>query len=179
MQKQNLICDPSLEKTRDGYCIVDITDEMISEAQKISDHLGVLNNSIRKGQGNLAGILGEMAVQKAIMGAQRENTFDNDIRVGSYKIEVKTKDRTIEPKPEYEVSIADYNPTQTADYYAFVSLLKKDNRYVRAYILGYYPTGEYYKHAHFFPEGAHDSSNQWVAKADCYNMLHSRLCVFE
>ena len=52
-----------------------ITDEMFVNAREKSIQLGVLKNSIRKGDGNLVGFLGEYITQTAL-NCKIDNTFD-------------------------------------------------------------------------------------------------------
>jgi len=51
---------------------VEITQEMVSNAKILADELGVLNNSIRNGTGNLAGFLGEECVLKCFKNSRRD-----------------------------------------------------------------------------------------------------------
>lgn len=57
---------------------VELTPEMVKEAKKEAEELGVLKNSITKGVGNVVGILGEMAVAK-VTDSTRANTRDYDL----------------------------------------------------------------------------------------------------
>jgi hypothetical protein len=168
------LCDPHLKRTHEGYVIVDLMEEMKRIAQEKANSLGILNNSIREGEGNFAGFLGEVAAEHAIVGARSCNTFNHDLLLNHIRFEVKSKDRNVVPEWNHEVSIAAYNIKQDTDYYVFVSIYN----YQQAYILGYITPKEYFEMAHFIPKGAHDSSNGWNVKADCYNLLHFRLCVF-
>jgi hypothetical protein len=53
----------------------DITDDISKAAQKKSQRLGRLKNSITKGDGNFAGYIGQLAFVK-LFGGKEEDTFD-------------------------------------------------------------------------------------------------------
>ena len=156
---------------------VEITQEMISNAEILAEDLGVLNNSIRNGTGNLAGFLGEECVLKCFKNSRRDNDYNHDILYNSKRIEVKTKDRTVVPNPDFQCSIPAYNTKQNADLYVFVSLLRKNDAYVKGFLLGYMRKEEYFKKAKLLKKGEIDTSNNFEVKADCWNLkikdLHS------
>ncbi len=49
---------------------------------------------------------------------------------------------------------------------------------ISVYIMGYYDKKEYMKEARFLKKGQVDGSNNFVVKADCWNMLYSDLLDF-
>lgn len=151
---------------------------MVLEAKSMSKKLGVLNNSIRKGEGNLAGFLGELSFLKAFPKAEKVDSYNFDIKVGDYFLEIKTKDRTVPPQLYYEASIANYNAKQKAHYYTFVSLLRDGDRYKKAFIIGYIEPEEYLKKATFLKKGQVDPSNNWTVNADCWNLSYNKLNKF-
>lgn len=170
-----------LNITNEGFIWGGVDDDMTQRAIIKDRQMGILNNSIRNGEGNLAGFIGEEAVLRAWPGATSCNTFHHDIECDGIKYEVKTKDRTVAPRLSYEASVANFNSTQTADFYVFVSLyrIKHTQDYVRYYILGIYPTSEYKKNCIFRKKGDYDPSNRYTVKADCFNLGHERLYRFE
>jgi hypothetical protein len=153
-----------------GYVKVPITQNMKFIATSKAIDLGLLNNSIRGGRGNMVGYLGQMAVEQAISGMRREDTYDYDLVCDGFRFEVKTKDRTVNPQPSYECSVASANDSQKADYYIFVSVYRHCSSYEMAYILGYITTAEYFHKAKFMCEGENDPSNNFDVKADCWNL---------
>ena len=163
--------------TPEGFIHIPITEEMTQKAQAKASEMGELRNSIRRGKGNLCGFLGEEAVLAAFPGAESANTFQHDIQFEDVTFEVKSKDRTRPPEINYEASIANFNATQKADFYVFVSLLrdKATNTYTDAYVIGIMAKDEYKKKATFLRVGDIDPSNGWVVSADCYNVPHSEL----
>ena len=164
--------------TPNGFIVVDINDDMRSAAQSKATEMGVLRNSIRNGEGNLCGFLGEEVVLKALEGAVSANTFQHDIVYDNLTFEVKTKDRTVSPRINFEASVANYNSTQQADYYIFVSLLRDGDEYVKGYVCGLIPKEMYKKEAVYLKVGDRDPSNGWVVKAACYNLPYEKLSRF-
>jgi hypothetical protein len=158
---------------------VEITKEMLSTSQKYAQSLGKLNNSIRSGEGNIVGFLGEECVLRLFPHAERDNDYHHDLFLKGKRLEVKTKDRTVMPKSHYECSIAQYSTFQDTDYYVFVSLLRQREEYVKGYILGYMKKSEYFIKAKLLKKGDLDPSNNFIVKADCWNLPISELHKFE
>lgn len=150
----------------------EVTKDMLEKAEEKAKKLGELRNSVSRGEGNIAGYIGEMVVAQAI-DADVVDTYDFDLRTKEGKtIDVKTKRTTVEPKEFYECSVAAFNTKQKCDYYAFVRVL--DN-YKKAWLLGYYPKTKYFEDARFLKKGTKDGSNGFIVKADCYNIEITRL----
>jgi len=146
---------------------VTITQEMKKIALQKAEELPPLKNSITSGGGNLVGFLGE-EVAKFVLGGTLSNTYDYDLVLDSGKtVDVKTKKTGFEPKPHYECSVAEYNTKQKCDYYAFVRV---DDQRDRAWFLGVYKKDNYYKDAKLLKKGDVDPSNNFVVKANCYNL---------
>ena len=145
---------------------VEITDEMLVAAREKATEMGQLNNSILKGQGSLAGFVGEQVVMK-ILGGKWENTYDYDINVDNVRVEVKTKQTTIQPLPHYECSVAAFNIKQNCDAYAFVRVLKD---FSIGWFLGVMKKDEFFQKAKKLKKGEVDPSNNFTVRADCYNL---------
>lgn len=156
-----------------------ITDEQFSriddKVSKKAAQIGNLHGSIENGGGNYAGLFGEMLFLEEI-GGERDATYNYDILYDDIKVDVKTKRRSVEPKPYYECSIADYNTEQDCDIYYFVSVLYD---YSEAWLLGYKDTDEYYELADFHEKGDVDQDNDFEFKADCWNLPISELDTLE
>jgi len=157
---------------------VRIDEGMLSRARILAEKMGALNNSIRNGEGNLAGFLGEECVLQYYPHAKRDNGYDHDILLKPFRVEVKTKDRTVIPQDDYECSIANYNTRQDTDYYFFVSLLRNNGRYSCGYLLGYIKPEDYYRKAKALKTGELDPSNNFTVKADCWNLPIRELLPF-
>lgn len=149
-----------------------ITPEMLKEARERAKELGTLKNSITKGAGNIAGMLGEAVVVKAT-GATLSNTRNFDVvRPDGKTADVKTKQCISKPEPHFECSVANFNTSQKCDYYIFVRVLKD---FSKAWIVGELPKNEYFEKAVFLQQGQFDPANNWRCKADCYNVAISKL----
>jgi hypothetical protein len=145
-----------------------ISDEIIMKAQAKSKELGLLNNSIREGDGNLIGFIGEFLVAD-YFGGEVSNTYDYDLIIKEKRIDVKTKETTVLPKNHYFCTVADYNTKQKCDSYYFVRVTK-DLKI--GYLLGGLTKEAFYRKAQFYRKNSLDpTSNQgWRFTADCHNV---------
>lgn len=146
---------------------ISLSPRTIKLAKILSEDLPSLRNSIERGEGNLAGLIGEV-VAATVLDAKIQNTYDYDIitSIGE-RIDVKTKRCTSKPKLYYDCSIAAYNTKQKCDTYAFVRVLTD---YTNAWYLGSLPKEEYFQKATKMKAGELDKSNNFTVKADCYNL---------
>ena len=148
---------------------VKITKTMLTRAKKKAKEMGVIKNSILSGEGNLAGFLGEEVANRILRG-KINNTYDYDIVCGENKYDVKTKRCTSPPKPYYECSVAKYNTKQGGDSYCFVRIEYKNGKWGRAWYLGEKDKKSFYKGAKELKKGQVDPDNNFVVKADCFNL---------
>jgi hypothetical protein len=164
-----------IEKT--GFIRVEITDEMMATAKAKAKDLGVLKNSIRGGGGNLAGFLGEEMVLASFPESESANTYQHDVKMMGATFEVKSKDRTVDPRLDYDASVANFNTSQRADFYVFTSVFrnKATGRYTHGHIVGLIPKEQYKSKATFLRVGDIDPSNGWEVKAACYNLAYRDL----
>ena len=146
---------------------VEITNDMREEAQRQADELPALNHSIRQGEGNIYGFLGELIFVKH-KGGQQKNTYDYDIVMASGKTcDVKTKCVTSIPRIEYECSISAGHTKQKCDFYAFVRVTKDLKR---GWYCGAISKADFFEKARFVKAGEPDGSNKWIPTVDCYNV---------
>ena len=153
---------------------IKITQKMKERAWRKARQMGQINNSITKGDGNIAGFLGEEIANEIIKG-DINNTYDYDIIKDGVTYDVKTKRCTSEPKPYYECSVAAFNTKQKCDHYVFVRIENIKGKWTRAWVLGAYDKNKYFKDARFLKKGQTDGDNYFKVKADCYNMEISKL----
>ena len=153
---------------------IEITLDMIDKARVKAKDMGRLNNSILQGRGSVAGFIGEQ-IALHCLGGTWENTYEYDIILpdGS-KVDVKTKQTSVTPLPEYDCSVANFNTKQECDMYAFVRV--KGDLTVGWY-LGSVTKEEYFKKARFMKKGDIDPSNNYKVRADCYNLKIKQLHV--
>lgn len=149
-------------------------------AKRKGEALGKLKNSIRKGEGNITGFLGEMAANKIIKGRIVSGTsFDYDIIGPDGKTyEIKTKARSVIPRQDYNATVCAKNTKQKCDRYAFVSLSPIENP-TKAHVMGWIEKEEFFKKAFYLKKGQYDPGTPWPAKEDCYNMKYSELNKFD
>ena len=158
---------------------VKITEEMKKSAWAKSREMGVIKNSIMKGDGNIAGFLGE-EVANVVIGGTINNTYDYDlVAQDGTKYDVKTKRCTSPPKPYYDCSVANFNTKQKCDRYVFVRIENKNKRWGRAWVLGWLTHDDYFKKARKLIKGQKDLSNGFVVRADCHNVAISELNKFK
>tara|TARA_B100000287_G_scaffold226776_1_gene213903 strand:+ start:733 stop:1221 length:489 start_codon:yes stop_codon:yes gene_type:complete len=150
---------------------VNITDDMLLKAREKAIEMGRLHNSILRGSGNMSGFIGEQ-IALHVLGGKWENTYDYDMQVNGLRVDVKTKQTSVEPKPFYECSIAKFNTKQDCDAYAFVRVL---NDFSVGWFLGVLTKKEYFDKATFLKKGEVDPSNNYTVKADCYNVRIDQL----
>lgn len=141
------------------------------EASNKAEKLGILKKSILQGKGNSAGIVGEIVVRNYI-GATQEESYDYDLSKDGITYDVKTKQVTTTPKPNYECSIAEYQLKQDCDRYVFTRVNLSDNT---CWILGWINKDEFFEKAKLIKQSEVDQSNGWQAKVSCYNLPISEL----
>ncbi len=151
---------------------------MKKKAWRKSREMGEINNSITKGDGNIAGFLGEEVANFLIKG-EVTNTYDYDIIKDGRKYDVKTKRCTSQPKNYYECSVAAFNTKQKCDEYVFVRIENVKGKWGRAWVLGHYDKNKYCEDAKFLKKGQRDGDNGFLVKANCYNMSIKDLNKYE
>jgi hypothetical protein len=154
------------------FVTIEITPAMLEHAKKKASEMGKLKNSITSGTGNLAGFLGEEIVKEYLHIPTDDNTYQYDIVHNGLRLEVKTKQTTVEPKAYYDCSIAAFNTKQDCDYYIFTRIL---NDYSKGWILGCSLKSQYLLNSRFLKKGEKDGNNNFEVKADCYNLPISQL----
>lgn len=149
-----------------------VTPQLFASAKAQANQIPLLNNSIRKGAGTLVGCIGEQGFLHLFPDSVSYNTYQHDIIWNDLKIEVKTKDRTVHPRLDYDVSVANYNISQDADLYAFMSVYRNKftDRYIRVHFCGFFPKKEYFEVARFLNKGDYDPTNDYYVQADCWNL---------
>ena len=162
---------------------VDLTDSLIEEARVYSKDK-IYKRSMRGQEGTNIGTIGEL-VLKEYLGNNGLNIVDNrksgdatryDLLVQGEKIEVKTKDRTVIPKPFYDCSVPLYNHEhQKPDWFFFLSLFRKGHLYLSAYILGGVTYSDMEKDGVVMNKGDVDFSNGWVCNESCVNISIEKL----
>ena len=156
-----------------------VTQDMIEEADQLTEDIGYLRDSILEGKGTFIGMVGQLSVKEYLQ-CEHAPTYDYDLIHKGFKLEVKTKACTSEPRPEYDASVADSNTKQKCDRYVFARVER--DRYVRNYltgrvwIIGWMDKEEYFEKTTFYKKVQIDpNGNGWKFDADCHNLVHSEL----
>lgn len=127
-----------------------ITPDDLVLAKEILAETPVYEYSHRQEQANEVGVLGEVIARRWLKSSgvhfTPTNTTQHDLRMveGGRTIDVKTKDRTVPPRMDYEASVPLYNHDhQRPDYYLFISLYRDRSntsadisRFETAYVVG-------------------------------------------
>lgn len=165
-----------------GKSIWNETDRRVAE-------LPVFKNSHRKVAANIVGCLGEVVVEKwleaegvTIIPELTETTHDYRL-INGETFDVKTKDRTVKPRPDYDCSIPLYNHAhQRPNYYIFVSLQRdyhnkntSANRYHTAYIVGGINQDQLDAYGKVWKKGQIDPANGTKFWTDCKNVHINQL----
>jgi len=148
---------------------VQILKEQIERAKRLYSFTQ-LRGSITKGQSNIYGALGEIIIYDIYKNkgfdVNFNSTYDYDLIIEGYKIDVKTKRTTVNPMPNYFCSIPAFNIKQKCDYYFFLRI-NENLKY--CYLLGYKEKTDFFNKAIFNKKGSLDT-NGWYFKGDCYNL---------
>lgn len=163
----------SVESENEDYVnnIVEVTftEDDRKEAEQWAKELGELHNSIMRGKGNVVGRIGEILVARYVNGKIMDDYNFDILTPDGKKLEVKTKHTTMKtpPRLHYENSVAKYNYKQNADMYVFVRVSTKVNK---AWILGQLSPKAYKEKARLLKRGDFDERNNYVVRADCFNV---------
>ena len=153
-----------------------VSEATLKEAKRRFDNFPLINNSIRQREGGLVGYIRQALVMH-LQGGEKKDTYEYDIiNAEGLKIDVKTKERKVAPRSNYNCTVADFNTNQKCDRYSFVSVLED---YKSAWYLGSISKKDFYEKAVFYKQGDLDpeSSPRYPFKftADCYNIKVSEL----
>ncbi len=158
---------------------INITKQQ-KERARVRFEFDRLQNSIMEGGGNLAGALGEIIVHDVFtergFKVLDQSTFDYDLIINNYKIDVKTKKIGSElvPSGDFSCNVAKYNTTQKCDFYFFVAVTED---YKKAFLYGYIKPEEFYQKAKFYKEG--EKKEKFVFRCDSYEMKTKELNQFQ
>lgn len=149
-----------------------ISKEMLQYSQSKAIELGILKNSILCGEGNIVGFLGECLTYN-FLGGKLVNTYDCDLILDNgLKIDVKSKKTSVTPISSYTCTINAANIKQLCDIYIFTRIHKN---FQKGWLLGWLNKDDFYKNAIFIKKGTYDPSNDFIRKADSYNILINKL----
>lgn len=164
-----------------------ITEDQKKRAVELADDYAY-KNSMRGTEANLVGAVGEIVVldwlQLTLRPAMFAHTPQYDILMDTedpYTIDVKTKERSVVPLPDYDATVPAYNHDyQKPDIFIFTSLLRDKeaegvDRFLEAYLLGWCTYDYLTKHAVFWDTSMVNPTNGWKPTIDCWNIRHDLL----
>tara|TARA_R110001599_G_scaffold338317_1_gene557275 strand:+ start:66 stop:563 length:498 start_codon:yes stop_codon:yes gene_type:complete len=158
---------------------IKINNEQFKRAEKLYE-FKELKGSITKGESNIYGAVGEIVVNDYYLNkgvnVDFTSTFDYDLIIDNYKVDVKTKKYTSKFKPnmKWNLNISDYNTTQKCDFYFFIGV---SDDFSNAFLYGYIDNKTFYAKAIFNKKNKIDPNGNglWRFKDDCYNLPISSL----
>jgi hypothetical protein len=123
-------------------------DNVLPVALHRAEAMPVYRRSMRGPAANEVGATGELVAMEYLRSSgvkfRDDPDVDGDLWVAGQRVEVKTKERTVVPKPHHACSAPAYNhDVQVPDWWLFVSLLsdgsKGVGRFRRAWVCGALP----------------------------------------
>lgn len=159
--------------------IVQVTEAIRQQAKQMAEALHRKyvrrDNSIRSGAGHYYGKIGELVVVQRY-GWKYCNTYDTDtITAEGHRVEIKTKQRSVEPRGNYLASVAMSNDRQDCTHYLFCSTIEDKV----CYIIGIIPRHEFMDMAIIGKTGEIDPDSPkkapWRYRADCRNIPYCKL----
>lgn len=157
--------------------VTNISSSQIKRAEQLYPFTK-LRGSITNGKSNIFGALGEIIIYDFFIkngyNVNFFSTYNYDLIINDYKIDVKTKKTSVIPQINYLCSISSYNTVQKCDYYFFVRI-KEDMK--KGFLLGYLSKKEFFQKSIFKNKNDKDI-NGWKFKDDCYNIEISNLHKF-
>lgn len=168
---------------------VDLSHALLKKAVEQASRMKIYNNSYRGSEANLVGLIGELVIEDWFQQhginfiAEKRTDYDYRISHDNRTIDVKTKERGYDPRPDYACSVPLYNKQhQIPDYYIYVSItrcnkMKKDDpyRFKRAFILGGINQFGLHKNGRVWRRGEVDLSNNTKFWTDCLNVYVNQL----
>jgi len=163
-----------------------LTKDMISRAKIRDAEMPNLKNSIREQKGRLDGFIAEEALafhtKSKLVSAVGSDKYDFDLVIQGIKVEVKTQSNAYIPKRDYFSTVSDFSSGQKPEKYAFVTIVhdnKELTNPVAAYLKGFMDYSEFKEKSEFIPKGSVTGHNNFVSKADQWNIINYQLKSFD
>lgn len=166
---------------------IPITAAHRRDAVKLADDYAY-RHSMRGTDANVVGALGEVITLEWLRSIGRPAAFEHstthDIVIESedpYTIDVKTKERSVVPKPDYEATVPAYNHDhQRPDIFIFTSIRRDKSiegidRFIEGHLIGWCTYDYLTQHAVFWDTNMVSPSNKWKPTIDCWNIRHEIL----
>lgn len=159
------------------FVAINMTSEQIERASSLYS-FGALKNSVTKGEGNVVGALGEIAVFDYFSQRAKvvfDSTRDFDMIINGFKVDVKTSRSKFDPLSSYQVLLFDINTAQKCDFYFFVHY---NVTTAVAFLLGYLKPSRFYELATFHCKGKPKHS-VGVFPEDTFSLRYDKLNQFK
>ncbi len=154
--------------------IINISEQQRQRAKQLYE-FKTLKGSVTGGKGNIYGALGEIIVHDYYKDKGNEvkhiGNYDYDLLIDRYKIDVKSKVTSVEPKLDYNCCVYSYNTKQKCDFYLFTRI---HYSLEVGYILGAIQKDMFYKNAIFNKKDEYDGHGYYFL-GDCYNLKIKQL----
>ena len=138
---------------------LEISKEQLHRAENLYE-FKALNNSITNGESNIFGAIGEVMVHDffAIKGVDVDHTstYDYDMIIDGWKIDVKCHATSYEPKPYYNCCVPVLQAWQKCDFYFFTYATYD---FKHCYLYGYKSKADFFKEATIVKKGQKDKNN--------------------
>jgi hypothetical protein len=146
---------------------IKINGRILEKANNWSQFRGNECSIRQDGFNRLVGDTGEVVFSETYPDSLRISDKDHeaDFVFNGSRVDVKTKDTTVNPKPHYEVTIPSYQKPFSVDYYFFYYFNRVTN-YI--WSLGWLQKDKFYEVARFMKKGEIEPYNQWKISQDCY-----------
>lgn len=151
----------------------------LAKAKAEAASLGRLSGSLRRGGGNLVGILAEIVSIRAFPGAFRLSCLKYDLICRGVRIDVKAKERSVRPLPGFVAAVPLYQSDSDCDAYLFASVRTKNGHPEEVSFCGWIPKREFWDRATVMKRGDVHPENQWVCSMDCGAMTYRDLRLAE
>lgn len=152
---------------------LEITPGQIERAKNLYS-FNALKNSIKNGEGNLTGAIGEIVAFDYYEGQDKlvihSGDFNYDLLIDGSKIEVKTSECNVLPKDYHSCNVSLFNAEQDCDYYLFIDV---DSSHSTAYIKGYVSKERFKKIRQLRLKG--EKNGRFENKCDTFFILNSQL----
>lgn len=149
---------------------LNITPEQLERAKNLYPFTA-LKSSINNGADNLIGALGEVLVSDYFKAkgysVEEGSTFDYDMIINGFKVDVKSLRANTTPKDNYYIRIQATQIDQKTEFYFFCYIF---NDYSKGFIAGFLKKEEFFKIAKFYEAGsiAPNSKKGFKLKASSY-----------
>ena len=151
------------------------SEKMKAHVKEMADEIGALKGSTLKGAGNYCGLLGEMACRQYLSHRHKCDKIESysfDLMVDGLLAEVKTKQTTVAPRPEYIGNIHIESLHQKPDIYIFCRY-NRDRDII--YLISWIERDDFLSRADQYKAGEIDPVTNFLLKKNSYCMAYGKM----